>query len=104
MLALATSSEKRAKINEKSHVFWDIDFDRILTWFWEGFDRLKSSIFAFFSIFSRFKILNATWKAKNRKKDSKFFFPPHVGDLCGPGGKDLGWGEACLSLKFQALP
>ena len=48
MLALATSIKIRAKIDEKSHVFWDLDFDRILGGFWEGFGRPKSSIFAFF--------------------------------------------------------
>ena len=36
MLALATSSEKRAKIDEKSHVFWDLDFGRSLGRFWEA--------------------------------------------------------------------
>ncbi len=40
MLALATSSKSRAKIDEKLHVCWDIVFrgifGRILGWFWEA--------------------------------------------------------------------
>ena len=36
MLALATSIKLRAKIDEKSHVFWDLDFDRILGGVWEA--------------------------------------------------------------------
>ena len=41
----------RAEIDEKSHVFWNLDFERILGEFWEAFRRPKSSIFAFFSMF-----------------------------------------------------
>ena len=55
-------------IDEKSSVFWDIDFGRILGSFWEGFGRSKSSIFAVFSMLFRYKIWNAFWKAKNREK------------------------------------
>ena len=55
MSALATSIKIRAKIDEKSHVFWDADFGRILGGFWEGFGRPKSSIFAIFSTFFRCK-------------------------------------------------
>ena len=37
----------RAKIDEILHVFWNLDFERILGTFWEGFGKPKSSIFAF---------------------------------------------------------
>ena len=43
----------RAKIDEKSHVFGDLDFERILGGFWEGFGKPKSSIFALFSVLFR---------------------------------------------------
>ena len=49
MSALLQQSIFRAKIHEKSHVFWDIDFEGILDGFWEGFGRPKSMIFAIFS-------------------------------------------------------
>ena len=40
MLAVATNNKNQAKIDEKSHVFWDIDFEGILGRFWEGFGRV----------------------------------------------------------------
>ena len=61
----------RAKIDEKSHVFWDIDFDRILGGFWEGFGRPKSSIFAHFSMFFRCRFSSALRKAKKSRKNAK---------------------------------
>ena len=51
MSALLQQSMFRAKIDEKSHVFWDIDFAWILRGFWEGFGKPKSLIFALFSMF-----------------------------------------------------
>ena len=36
------------KINEKSHVCYDIDFDSVLKGFWGGLGKPKSSNFAFF--------------------------------------------------------
>ena len=48
--------KNRAKIDEKSHVFLDVDFEDILGGFWEGFGRPKSLIFALFSSFFRCKI------------------------------------------------
>ena len=51
--ALATSIKIYAKIDEKSHVFWNIDFGWIFSGFWEGFGRPKSTIFEFFSLFFR---------------------------------------------------
>ena len=46
----------QAKIDEKSHVFWNLDFKAILKGFWDGFGRPKSLIFALFSTFVRCKI------------------------------------------------
>ena len=40
MSALLRQSIVSGKIDEKSHVFWDIDFNWILTRFWEGFGRV----------------------------------------------------------------
>ena len=50
------TEKHRAKIDEKSHVFWNLDFGRILGEFWEGFRRPKSSIFVFVSSFFQCKI------------------------------------------------
>ena len=46
------NEKNQTRIDEKSHVFWDIDFGYVLEGFGEGFGRSKSSIFAFFSLFS----------------------------------------------------
>ena len=91
---------------EKLYVFLDIDFGRILEGFWEGFGRPKSLIFAFFSSFFRCKILIATWKGKkSKKKGHKKIFPFFLSGMCGPGGKDIGWGEALpkSEISSQAL-
>mgnify|MGYP006246129935 CR=1 FL=1 len=45
MLAFATSSKIRAETNEKSHVFWDVDFDGILGGFGKGFGRALGTHF-----------------------------------------------------------
>ena len=50
MLALATSIKIRAKIDEKLHVFWDIDFKAILNGFWEAKILDFRSFFDVFSI------------------------------------------------------
>ena len=71
MLALATNIKIRAKIHEKLHVFWDLDFDRILGGFWEGFGRPTSSIFALFSMFFRCHFSSALRKAKKLGKNAK---------------------------------
>ena len=63
MSALVQPSIFRAKINEKMHVFADIDFGGILEGFWEGFGRPKSMKFAIFSIKNGSKNCNAFWKA-----------------------------------------
>ena len=49
MSALLQQSSFRAKIEEKSHVFWDLDFERILGRFRAGLGKPKSLIFAIFS-------------------------------------------------------
>ena len=71
MLAFATSSKNRTKIDEKSHVFWNIDFTRILASFWEGFGRPNSLIFAVFSMFFRCHFTGAVGKAKKTTKMSQ---------------------------------
>ena len=59
------------KIDEKIDVFANIDFDGILRGFWEGFGTLKSSIFAFFSMFFRCHFSSAVRKAKKSTKMSQ---------------------------------
>ena len=71
MLALATSIKIRAKIDEKLHVFGDVDFKRIWGGFWEGFGRPKSSIFALFSMFFRCYFSSALRKGKKLRKNAK---------------------------------
>ena len=68
MSALLQQSMFRAKIDEKSHVFWDIDFGWILGGFWEGFGKPKSLIFALFSMFFRSIFLTIFLKAKKSQK------------------------------------
>ena len=53
MSALLRQRLFRAKIAEKSHVCWDIDFGGVLEGFWEGVVKPKSSIFTLFSMFFR---------------------------------------------------
>ena len=53
MSALLQQSIFRARFDEKSHVFWDVDFDRILGGFGERFGRPNSSISAIFPMFFR---------------------------------------------------
>ena len=48
---VAEKPKKLAKIDEKLHVFWHMDFGGVLEGFWEGFGRPKSLIFALFSMF-----------------------------------------------------
>ena len=68
MSAFLQQSIFRAKFDEKSHVFWNIDFERILGGFWEGFGKPKSSIFALFSMFFRCHFSSAVRKAKKTTK------------------------------------
>ena len=91
MLALATSIKNRAKINEKLHVFWDLDFDRILGRFWEGFGRPKSTIFELFSMLFRCHFSSSFRKAKklrqNAKKPKFSVFWLQVGGVLGAPGE-----------------
>ena len=98
----------RAKIHEKSHVFWDIDFEGILRGFWEGFGRPKSSIFTFFSMFFRCKFRSAFLKAKKSKKNAP---RSRMGLIWGrPGGmrglrgreKERGGSLRCRIYRKQA--
>ena len=68
MSALLRQSRFRAKIDEKMHIFGDIDFAWILGGFWGGFGKPKSLIFALFSIFFRSIFLTIFLKAKKSKK------------------------------------
>ena len=78
-------------MDEKLHVFWDLDFDRILGGFWEGFGRPKSSIFALFSMFFRCHFSSALRKAKKLRKNVKkpkfSAFWLRVGGVLGPPGE-----------------
>ena len=84
------------------HVFWGLDFGRVLGGFWEGFGRPKSSIFALFSQFFRCKILNATWKGKkSKKRANKRPGSNFAAVRAGLGGRILGWGEGKLGQSFK---
>ena len=90
MLAFWQQSIFRTKIDEKSHVFWDIDFGRILEGFWDGFGRPKSLIFAFFSYFFDLNFNRFFWKAKKSKKiaskeDEVVILGPARRNVRGPG-------------------
>ena len=64
MLALATSIKIRAKIEDKFHIFWDIDFGWILGRFWEA-QILDFRIF--FDVFSKHFSNNFLEGQKNTK-------------------------------------
>ena len=98
MLALATSIKIQAKIDEKLHVFWDIDFEWILGGFGEGFGRAKSLIFLFVSYFFDAK-LSMQLECKQKLEKRGGF--PNRAECAGPGGRIIGWGEAYLSLNFK---
>ena len=89
MLAFATSIKFQAKIDEKSHVCWDIDFGGILGRFWESFGRSKTSIFAFFSIFFGATFGRRLGSQKIEKKSirrrSVIDFGPARRNVHGPG-------------------
>ena len=91
MSALLQQSMFRAKIDEKSHVFWDIDFGWILGGFWGGFWRPKSLIFALFSTFFRSNFWTIFVKARKSKKraqqDRRTLI---LGRACGMSGR---WGR-----------
>ena len=53
MSTLLQQTVLRSKIDEKSYVFWDIDFKGISVGFRDSFGRRKTSIFVLFSMFFR---------------------------------------------------
>ena len=87
MLAFATNNKNQAKIGEKLHVFWDVDFGRILGGFWEGFGMPKTSIFALLG-----KFLGRLGRREGRRKKE--------GKKRGKRGRGLSTTESCSS----ALP
>ena len=57
-----------AKIDEKSHVCWNIDFGGVLEGFWTGFGKPKTLIFALFGLFFETNFKAFFGRPKNRKK------------------------------------
>ena len=105
MLAFATSIKILAKIDENWHVLGGIDFGSILERFWEGSGKPKSLIFTlFFNIFSMQTFDCNLEGQKIEKKNFNIFFPAIFTVSAALGGRIIGWGEACLSLKFEAWP
>ena len=103
MLALWQQNGFWAKINEKSHVFGDIDFAWILGAFWEA------KIYDFRDFFEQ------KWKRKIRwfLEGLKIAFwglksklRTKCGGPCGPGGRNIRMGEGLfaknLRLSFDA--
>ena len=76
MSALLQQSVFRAKIDEKSHVFWDVDFEGILGGFWKGFGRPKSMFFGVFSRKNGSIKQEDFWKAKKSHFEAQKRFPP----------------------------
>ena len=91
MSALLRQRLFRAKIAEKSHVCWDIDFKVVLEGFWNGFRRRKISIFAFFSIFFEAKFKGFLGRLKNRVLKVQHWkltlFWPGPTECAEPGGE-----------------
>ena len=91
MSALLRQSRFRAKIDEKMHIFGDIDFAWILGGFWGGFGKPKSLIFALFSMFFRSIFLTIFLKAKKSKKRAQQRSMGLIlGRACGMSGR---WGR-----------
>ena len=68
MSALLQHGVLRAKIDEKSHVFEDEEFECILKGFGEGFGSPKTSIFIFFRCFFEAFFKQRFGRAKIAKK------------------------------------
>ena len=83
--------KQRSKIDGKSYVFWNFDFERILGMFWEGFGKPKSSIF--FSFFSMSFFKRGSGSKKNREKMRKKQTFPHFGLGFAVVGRPLGKGK-----------
>ena len=80
-----------------------MDFGRVLGGFWEA----KIPNFRiFFNIFSM-QNFESIWKVKKlQKMDPKPFmtlFWARCCGACGPGGKDLGWGESLPKSEISSL-
>ena len=79
MLALAASIKIRAKIDEKSYVFLDFDFEGILGGFWKVLGTQNPRFSHFFRYFFDAKFRVQLGRAKNRKKVTKNIFGPNFG-------------------------
>ena len=55
----------------KSHVCWDIDLGGVLEGFWGGFGKPKSSLFAFFDVFSKSFLKRVSDKQTIEQKTGK---------------------------------
>ena len=62
-IEVTKKKNNKAQIDEKSHIFWDIDFKSFWVRFWRGFGRPKTSIFAVFSNKNRWQKSMMFWKA-----------------------------------------
>ena len=71
MSALFRQTPFRAKIDEKSSVFSNLDFWWILERFWVGFGDPKPWVLALFAMFFRSIFPTAFWKAKKSKKNAQ---------------------------------
>ena len=93
MSAFATSIKIRAKIDEKSHVFWNVDFECILGWFWEGFGRPKSSFFLNFCTVFALRDFERNLEAQNLENKTERASATFAGLLAlSLLGEDLGEG------------
>ena len=65
-------TKNQAKIDEKSHVFWGVDFGCILDRFWEGFGKPKSPIFVIvFDVFPKSILKHDREEQKSTQKTEK---------------------------------
>ena len=75
--------------------------------FWKHFGRVlggqNSRISLFFRHFFDAKFRVQFGRAKNRKKSAQDDFIPNFGGLCGPGGKEKGWGEGNLAGNLACI-
>ena len=88
----------------------------ILEGFWEGLGKhfgsiLESQIIDFRIFFDIFSMQNFECNLEGQKIETNsgktravIVFGADAAVSAALGGRIIGWGEACLSLKFQALP
>ena len=67
----AANNQNKQKIDDKLHVFWDVDFEGILGRFWEGFGSPKFLIFALFSMFFRSRFRSTLGKGKKSTQEAQ---------------------------------